>query len=127
MDLNPANKMCSFCAKQGKADTEFVGGLGAMICLDCLEYYHARVQSPATKEAMRRPPWESMTDTELLATLPQLLRSADQVNAFAAEWVDMIRARKVSWAEIGKALGVSRQAAWERYGHRNDARQARGG
>jgi biotin operon repressor len=29
--------------------------------------------------------------------------------------VDMLRGRKVSWEAIGKSLGVSRQAAWERF------------
>ncbi len=27
----------------------------------------------------------------------------------------MARERNLSWAEIGQALGVSRQAAWERF------------
>jgi len=30
--------------------------------------------------------------------------------------VDVLRQREVSWARIGDALGVSRQAAWERFG-----------
>jgi biotin operon repressor len=29
--------------------------------------------------------------------------------------VDQLRASQVSWEQIGKALGVSRQAAWERF------------
>jgi ATP-dependent Clp protease ATP-binding subunit ClpX len=59
-----------------------------------------------------------MSDTELLATLPLILRSAQQNAEFANEWVELIRGRKISWAEIGKALGVSRQAAWERFASR---------
>ncbi len=32
------------------------------------------------------------------------------------QWlVDTLRARQVSWATIGGALGVSRQSAWERF------------
>ena len=64
---------------------------------------------------MRRPPWESMSGTELLATLPMIYRSAEQVSAFAVDWVGVIRQRGISWTEIGKALGVSRQAAWMRF------------
>lgn len=30
--------------------------------------------------------------------------------------VDILRAREVNWAAIGKALAVSRQAAWKRFG-----------
>lgn len=29
--------------------------------------------------------------------------------------VEILRAREVSWAQIGGALGVSRQSAWERF------------
>jgi ATP-dependent Clp protease ATP-binding subunit ClpX len=29
--------------------------------------------------------------------------------------VDELRKREVSWAKIGEALGMSRQAAWERF------------
>ena len=31
------------------------------------------------------------------------------------EAVDTLRGRDVSWAVIGEALGVSRQAAWDRF------------
>jgi ATP-dependent Clp protease ATP-binding subunit ClpX len=31
------------------------------------------------------------------------------------EIVDTLRKRDVSWATIGEALGVSRQAAWDRF------------
>jgi len=29
--------------------------------------------------------------------------------------VDILRSREVSWAQIGAALGISRQSAWERF------------
>jgi hypothetical protein len=29
--------------------------------------------------------------------------------------VDILRSREVSWAQIGAALGMSRQSAWERF------------
>ena len=115
MDFSPANKMCSFCGKQGTQDTRFIGGLGAMMCVECLEHYHAQLQTPASRQALRRPPWETMTDVEVLDVLPQILRSAEQVTGFAAEWVGLLRERKISWSAIGNVLGVSRQAAWERF------------
>ena len=40
-----------------------------------------------------------------------LQRMRDKVQ----ETVDVLRAREVSWADIGAALKVSRQAAWERF------------
>ena len=29
--------------------------------------------------------------------------------------VELLRSREVSWAQIGAALGISRQSAWERF------------
>ena len=64
-------------------------------------------------------PWETMSDAEVLATLPRILASAEQNASFAQEWVDLLRGRGVSWAEIGRVLGVSRQAAWERFARKS--------
>jgi len=47
--------------------------------------------------------------------LPRILASAEQNADFAQEWVDMLRERGVSWAEIGRSLAVSRQAVWARF------------
>lgn len=91
-----------------------------MMCSDCLEHYHEVFASPSRSKAVSHPPWEEMSDAELLSKLPLILQSAQQVNAFASDWIDLIRARRISWAEIGKALGVSRQAAWERFARRED-------
>ena len=75
--------------------------------------------------AARGPrPWDRMSDAELLATLPQILASAEQNVAFAHEWVDLLRERRVSWAEIGRTLGVSRQAAWERFAQESGDKDA---
>lgn len=41
-----------------------------------------------------------------------------------AEVVESWRAAGGSWAEIGGALGISRQAAWTRYAHRMPAGHA---
>lgn len=118
MDFERTGKLCSFCGKPGAPDVKLAGGLGAMICDECVEHFHQNNQSPDVVRAMSKPPWESMTDIDLLASLPLILRSADQNVAFAQEWVNLLRDRKLSWAEIGKALGVSRQAAWRRFGQR---------
>lgn len=115
MDLSLEKKQCSFCGQPGSTDRQLSGGLGAMICAECVAYFHATMQSPELLAAARTPPWETMTDTELLEQLPRIQRSAEQVSDFAAEWIEMLRERRVSWAAIGAAMGVSRQAAWERY------------
>lgn len=122
MDFARVNKLCSFCGKQGGPDVNLAGGLGAMICHECVDDFHEDLSAPEKVVAGSRPPWDSMSDTELLATLPLILKSAEQNVAFAQEWVDLLRSRKISWAEIGRVLGVSRQAVWERFAHRRDDR-----
>lgn len=118
IDRTRESKICSFCGEPGSASRRLAGGLGAMICLECLESYYEHSRSKARVSTASRPVWDEMSDAELLATLPLILRSAQQNTDFASEWVELLRSRKISWAAIGQALGVSRQAAWERFAAR---------
>jgi hypothetical protein len=52
-------------------------------------------------------------DVEALALLVGL---AEEIDAAMAEAVQGLRARGYSWAEIGSRLGISRQAAQQRWG-----------
>lgn len=38
-----------------------------------------------------------------------------EARAHLQQVVDQARADGVTWAEVGEALGISRQAAWERF------------
>ena len=38
-----------------------------------------------------------------------------QADAAVHDNVDVLRGRGISWTRIGEALGVSKQAAWERF------------
>lgn len=118
MDTDVTRKWCSFCGERGRRGMKFGGGLGAMICESCVEHYHELFQSKSRTRSASEPPWRSMSDTEVLANLPLISQTADQVEEFLVEWVELARSRKISWAEIGKAFGVSRQAAWERFAQR---------
>ena len=116
MMVSREGKICSFCAAPGGPDLQLVGGLGAQICVRCIDDFHAIIHDPARIAAAKGQfPWETMPNEELLATLPLIMASAEQNNFFAHEWVDLLRERNISWAEIGRTLGVSRQAAWERF------------
>jgi hypothetical protein len=85
---------------------------GAAICGDCVLRCHD------TFGAAARPPLEPMTDAELLGNLPLIADAADQVAELLVQWVRHARSRRISWREIGTALGVSRQAAWQRFAQR---------
>ena len=118
MAIARAGRTCSFCGEPGGPGTDLrlVGGLGAQVCERCVDDFHELLHDEERwTAACTTLPWERMTDAEVLATLPMILASAEQNLAFAHEWVDLLRSRNVSWAEIGRALGVSRQAAWERF------------
>jgi len=115
MDFSPTGWICSFCGVQGTKDTRFGGGLGAMICMDCLEHYYETFLSPEKTKMIQRPPWNEMTDTEMLAKLPLIVQSVNQGDKFLRSWIELLRERKLSWAQIGQAVGISRQAAWERF------------
>jgi hypothetical protein len=115
VEFSPVGRVCSFCGTIGTTDTKFAGGMGALMCLDCLNRYHDIFSSTEELAAIQRPPWESMSDSELLGQLPLIAASATHVQRFLADWVGLIRERGISWTAIGKALGISRQAAWERF------------
>ena len=118
-------KICSFCAAPGSGDLQLVGGLGAQVCETCIDDFHDILHDPERRAASKGVfPWDSMSDAEVLATLPQIMASAEQNNAFAHEWVDLLRERNISWAEIGRTLGVSRQAAWERFARKGGDKSA---
>jgi hypothetical protein len=124
MDFDIENKTCSFCGVRGAPGVKFAGGLGAMMCVPCVEHFHDVFSTEAKTEAVSRPPWEAMSDEEVLGTLPLIARNAEQVNEFLTEWVELARSRKLSWAEIGRVMGTSRQAAWERFAQRVEKRRS---
>jgi hypothetical protein len=116
MNTDPAAWSCSFCGRRGTDDTRFAGGLGALMCTDCLERFSAAFAAPenASQTVIG---WsdDAMSDADMLARLPLIAATAAQVDRYLRLWVGQIRERHLSYAEIGKALGVSRQAAWERF------------
>ncbi|MBZ5738145.1 ClpX C4-type zinc finger protein [Nocardioides mangrovi] len=118
MDTDVERKHCSFCGVRGKRGMLFAGGHGAMICESCVAHYADVFSSSAKTAKASVPPWESMSDAEILSNLPLIARTAEQVDDFLVEWVELARSRQLSWAAIGTAMGVSRQAAWERFARR---------
>ena len=119
MKISSTGRMCSFCGREDENGTQFSGELGALICSDCVERYHRILEgSPATTTTVEADPWREVSTEQLLATLPLISRSSAQTSDFLITSVGVLRNRKTSWAKIGRSLGVSRQAAWERF-HRN--------
>ena len=115
MDFKVTSWSCSFCGRQGSAELRLAGGIGAMICVECLSHYTKAVDDAPSDGRIVTSGWDELTDAEMLGKLPMISAEASQVDRFLRQWVTLIRERNISYAEIGKALGVSRQAAWERF------------
>ena len=59
--------------------------------------------------------WDAMTEQQLLDALPPAVATVEATRGILQTQIDTLRNRGVSWAAIGTALGISRQAAWERF------------
>jgi hypothetical protein len=125
VDTRVESRLCSFCGQVGSKQNRLAGGLGAMICFDCLDHYYHQSRSPEEVASRSGAVWAAMSDVEMLEKLPLILRSAQQNADFAHDWVALLRERGISWAAIGKVLGVSRQTAWERFAPVQARRRAR--
>jgi len=56
-----------------------------------------------------------MTDAQLLSGLKTAEATVEATRAVLQAQIEELRRRAISWEAIGKALGISRQAAWERF------------
>jgi ribosomal protein L37AE/L43A len=110
---------CSFC---GKAQTEvktLIAGPGVFICDECVHLSQGiidKVQRPATQEVPNSLLPDNAPTETLLKTLAGHNGAFERIDAGMQDIVDILREREVSWATIGQALAVSRQAAWKRFG-----------
>jgi ClpX C4-type zinc finger len=112
---------CSFCRKPDTSGVRLIEGPGVLICEGCI-ILCARALSQCTPRlgggaAARIDCGHSDCSTD---TLLSLLGGQDatlrDVRDRLQTTIKTLRARDVSWEKIGKALGCSRQAAWERFG-----------
>jgi hypothetical protein len=102
---------CSFCGKRDTDVERMLGGPKVYICDACVGVCNKILEATPHKFAG----WDAMTDAQLLGSLAPSNASLEGVRSVLQAQVEALRKREVSWAEIGKALGISRQAAWERF------------
>lgn len=115
MKFTGVGKFCSFCGEPWSQQRRFAGGFGAQICGECIHRYADLFSTKEKLAAATRPPWNEMDSEQMLDSLKHIVTTSEQVEEFLYDWVGLLRDRGVSWQEIGLALGVSRQAAWERF------------
>lgn len=111
---------CSFCQRPAPEVDKLIAGPGIYICDQCVNLCNeilAQELETSDAHAAQIPSWHSLTDADLLAKLPRIASVAAQVEGGLQRWVREARRRGSSWADIGEALGMSRQSAWERFSH----------
>jgi hypothetical protein len=103
---------CSFCIKGKDAVNKLIAGPGVYICNECVDLCNLVLADQPTPKFGA---WNERPDDEMLASLVKIQAVVSQVDAAVHDYVDALRSRGISWTRIGDALGVSKQAAWERF------------
>jgi ATP-dependent protease Clp ATPase subunit len=108
---------CSFCRKPNTEIAKLVAGPGVYICNECVDLCVQIIAGqPKPASAPRQAPWEwAETADQVLAHLPLVAATHAHVEQNLAGWVRRARELGVTWAQIGQALGMTRQSAWERF------------
>ena len=116
---------CSFCRKSNADVDVLIGAIGVYICNECVAVANdALAKTPPSERKARDHAGAQLraAPTEkLLSLVAGVEPLVEDVVAYQAFNVEILRERGVSWAEIGGALGVSRQAAWKRFAQGPDS------
>ncbi len=102
---------CSFCNKSEKELSRLLGGPKVHICDECVGACNKILE--ATPVNFKG--WKDMSEQELLGGLKVANATVDATRTVLQSYIDELRRRAVSWQKVGDTLGVSRQAAWERF------------
>jgi hypothetical protein len=103
---------CSFCTKDKDAVAKLIAGPGVYICNECVGLCGLILAEGLAPELGA---WNEHPDGEMLASLARTQAAVAQADAAVHDHVAVLRDRGISWTRIGEALGVSKQAAWERF------------
>jgi hypothetical protein len=108
---------CSFCGRRETDVRKLISGAsGVLICDGCVASCVAILDDDQAATRFSDP---DLAQTQTLLDLLEGEGAKDAATREALQRiVDELRRRKVSWAVIGAALGVTRQAAWDRFGGR---------
>ena len=108
--------VCSFCGQTNKEVASLIAAgaqPGVYICGACVGACNQVLAGVPTEGSAD---WTKRSDEDLLVNLPRAQSALQGTASVLQQQIDELRRREVSWQKIGEALGVSRQAAWERFG-----------
>ncbi len=111
----PHSLYCSFCFKsQHEVRTLVSGPASIFICDECVGLCNGVIAG--TYKGNSGQATDQHLPTERLLERLQAIEETLQGRSNQLQHVvDLLRSREVSWAQLGAALGISRQAAWERF------------
>jgi ATP-dependent protease Clp ATPase subunit len=102
---------CSFCGKNEKEAARLIGCPNVYICGECVGTCNKILEATPVSFAG----WDKMSVEQLLSGLKTAEATVEATRSVLQAQIEELRRRTVSWEVIGKALGISRQAAWERF------------
>src|SRR4051812_9475254 len=102
---------CSFCGKSDSDIEKLIGGPAVSICDGCIAICNTILEATPSPFSG----WQSLSDNQLLQSLKPSEAAGEGMRHMLQTQIDLLRKRGVSWSLIGSALGISRQAAWERF------------
>lgn len=106
---------CSFCSKPNTEVDTLVAGPGVFICDGCVQLCVSVIEGKPADVPLIAP-WEHDLPLEqVLSNLRPVSVASTQVQDNLAAWVGKARALGGTWTQIGEALGMTRQSAWERF------------
>ena len=114
----PGTLFCSFCGKAQFDVKKLIAGPAVFICDECVALCTKIVAESADPNPKAQAPitWPEELQTEnILGLLKAQEKTHEEVAARLQRSIDILRTREISWQQIGEALGISRQAAWERF------------
>lgn len=102
---------CNFCLRTADEVDRLLAGAAAHICDSCVGACDRILTDPT----IPFPAMPETTDDGLLLRLGSASAHVASADAAMRGLIARLREREVSWVRIGDTLGVSRQAAWERF------------
>jgi hypothetical protein len=104
---------CTFCGKSQFEVRKLISGPSVFICDECVGLCVKICEDDNVPTEIGNP---RLIPTETLLLLLKYAAARDeQLRTALHQMVDVLRRRGISWAIVGEALGVSRQAAWDRF------------
>jgi hypothetical protein len=106
---------CSFCIKSQHEVTKLISGPAhILICDECVGLC-GEVIAGRPGNSSKFPSAKELSTKRLLEHLRSINDAVQNKRDQLQSTVELLRSREVSWAQIGAALDVCRQSAWERF------------